>query len=83
MKKNIFPLKTGHEASDEYFKNLPVWHDVDMIKTFLWGLGIGVLVMFITCVAYAGQLTHQFKSAAFTGNGYSSYMLTIKGIKDA
>ena len=78
MRKNIFPLKTGHKPSDEYFKNLAVWHDVDMIKTFLWGLGIGVLVMFITCVAYAGQLTHQFKSPAFTGNGYSSHMLTIE-----
>ncbi len=65
MKKNLFPLKTGHEASDEYFKNLAVWHDVDMIKTFLWGLGIGVLVMFITCVAYAGQLTHKWKSPSF------------------
>ena len=78
MRKNIFPLKTGHEASDEYFKNLPIWHDVDMIKTFLWGLGIGVFVMFITCSASAASLTHKFKSPAFNGNGYSSHMLTIE-----
>ncbi len=78
MKKNLFPLKTGHEASDEYFKNLAVWHDVDMIKTFLWGLGIGVLVMFITCVAYAGQLTHKWKSPSFSGVGTSAHFLTIE-----
>jgi len=78
MNKNFLYQKTGHHASDEYFKNMPVWHDIDILKTFLFGLGIGVLVMFITCSAYAGQLTHQFKSPAFTGNGYSSHMLTIE-----
>ena len=60
MRKNIFPIKTGHKISDEYFNNLPVWHDIDILKTFLFGLGIGIFAMFITCVAYAGQLTHQF-----------------------
>ena len=78
MTKNFFYQKTGHGPSDEYFKNMAVWHDIDILKTFLFGLGIGVLVMFITCSAYAGQLTHQFKSPAFTGNGYSSHMLTIE-----
>ena len=78
MRKNIFPLKTGHKPSDEYFKNLPVWHDIDIIKTFLWGLGIGVLVMFITCVAYAGQLTHKWKSPSFSGVGTSAHFLTIE-----
>ena len=34
--------------------------------------------MFFTNVVFAGQLTHQFKSPSFIGNGYSSHMLTIE-----
>jgi len=78
MRKNIFPLKTGHKASDEYFKNLPTWCDVDIIKAFLWGLGIGVFVMFLTYSAYAGQLTHKWKSPSFSGVGVSAHFLTIE-----
>jgi transcription elongation GreA/GreB family factor len=28
--------------------------------------------------SYAGQMTHQFKSPAFSGQGYSSHVLTIE-----
>ena len=44
MKKNYFTPKTGHEASDEFFSNLAIWHDIDMIKSFVWGFAIGILV---------------------------------------
>ena len=33
---------------------------------------------FFSGFAWSGQLTHQFKSPSFTGNGYSSHMLTIE-----
>ena len=35
MSKNFIYWKSGHEASDEYFKNAPVWHDVDVLKFFV------------------------------------------------
>jgi hypothetical protein len=38
---------------------------------------LGILVLTISS-AYAGQMTHQFKSPAFNGNGYSAHVLTIE-----
>ena len=78
MSKNIFSFKTGHHASDEYFKHVPIWCDTDLLKTFLHGLSVGAFVMFIASMSYAGQLTHQFKSPAFSGQGYSAHVLTIE-----
>ena len=37
MIKNFFPIKTGHKASDDYFKNLAVWHDIDIVKSWMLG----------------------------------------------
>ena len=34
MSKNYFSIKTGHEASDKYFKFAPIWHDSDIIKAW-------------------------------------------------
>ena len=48
------------------------------MKKFLYGLVTGTFAMFFTNVVFAGQLTHQFKSPSFNGNGYSSHMLTIE-----
>ena len=48
------------------------------MRKFSYGLIVGVFAMFFTNVVFAGQLTHQFKSPSFTGNGYSSHMLTIE-----
>ena len=42
--KNFFPYKTGHKASDEYFKNQPIWHDGDMGRSCMLGFCIGVVV---------------------------------------
>ena len=78
MSKNFFPLKTGHHVSDEYFKQMPIWHDTDILKTFLFGLSVGVFMMFLISQAYAGDLTHQWKSPAFSGTGYSAHVLTIE-----
>ena len=39
--KNFFPLKTGHASSDEYFKNLAVWHDIDIVKSWALGFSTG------------------------------------------
>ena len=41
MSRNFYALKTGHKTSDEYFKNAPVWHDIDIIKSFLFGVLVG------------------------------------------
>jgi len=36
-----------------------------------------VLITLVATVVNAGELTHQFKSPAFSGNGYSTHVLTI------
>ncbi len=41
MRKNFLYFKTGHRTSDEYFKNLAIWHDVDILKFFVLGLCTG------------------------------------------
>ena len=47
--KNFFPYKTGHKASDEYFKNQHIWHDIDIAKAFIFGVFIG---SFFTATIY-------------------------------
>ena len=47
MRKNFFSLKTGHKASDEYFKNLAIWHDIDLLKALVIGIGAGVILGFL------------------------------------
>ena len=44
----------------------------------IFRLSIGAFVMFMASLSYAGQLTHQFKSPAFSGQGYSAHVLTIE-----
>ena len=44
MSKNFFSLKTGHKASDEYFKNLAVWHDIDIVKSWMLGFSTGSIL---------------------------------------
>lgn len=36
-----------------------------------------VVAMMLTSTAYSGELTHNFKSPAFSGIGYSTHVLTI------
>ena len=48
MNKNFFPLKTGHKASDEYFKNLAIWHNIDLVKAFFLGALISSIILFLT-----------------------------------
>jgi len=45
MSKNFFSLKTNHPASDEYFKNMAVWHDSDMLTSWVLGFLTGSIVM--------------------------------------
>ena len=80
MSKNFFSSKTGHHASDEYFKNQALWHDSDLLKYFLLGAFIGCVFGWLITVSssYAGDLTHQWKSPAFSGQGYSAHVLTIE-----
>jgi len=47
MIKNFFPLKTGHDPSDNYFKNLAVWHDIDLVKAFFIGALISPIILFL------------------------------------
>tara|TARA_B110000902_G_C14094448_1_gene508178 strand:+ start:722 stop:883 length:162 start_codon:yes stop_codon:yes gene_type:complete len=44
MIKNFFPIKTGHKASDDYFKNLAVWHDIDIVKSWMLGFSTGSIL---------------------------------------
>jgi hypothetical protein len=46
--------------------------EIRMTRTFLIAL-----LLIVGSQASAGELTHQFKSPAFSGNGYSSHVLTI------
>ena len=81
MSKNFFSLKTGHHVSDEFFKNQAVWHDSDILKSFLLGAFIGGLVIWFLMAmspSHAADLTHTWKSPAFSGNGYSQHVLTIE-----
>jgi curli production assembly/transport component CsgF len=81
MSKNFFSLKTGHHASDEFFKKQAIWHDSDLLKSFLLGAIIGFILpilLFLPSLAFAGDLTHQWKSPAFSGQGYSAHVLTIE-----
>ena len=81
MSKNFFSLKTGHHASDEFFKNQSLWHDNDLLKSFLLGIFIGGIVVWFFMFmspAHAADLTHTWKSPAFSGQGYSAHVLTIE-----
>jgi|TARA_Y100001963_G_C6680296_1_gene399515 curli production assembly/transport component CsgF len=81
MSKNFLNLKTGHHASDEYFKHMPIWNDSDILKTFLFGLGVGAFLFWVVTLVtsvYAADLTHTWKSPAFSGTGYSQHVLTIE-----
>jgi hypothetical protein len=82
MSKNFFSLKTGHHASDEFFKKQAIWHDSDLLKSFLLGRLLAVFIFafgyaFLT-PSYAADLTHTWKSPAFSGHGYSAHVLTIE-----
>ena len=48
MSKNYFLPKTGHEASDEYFKKTPIYCDSDMLRVgFTWfviGIVLGLFI---------------------------------------
>ena len=81
MSKNFYSLKTGHHASDEFFKKQAIWHDSDLLKSFLLGAFIGGLVIWFLMVmspSHAAELTHTWKSPAFSGTGYSQHVLTIE-----
>ena len=81
MSKNFFSPKTGHHASDEYFKNQALWHDSDLLKMWFVGVACGLvlsLVFSFVSSSYAGDLTHTWKSPAFSGQGYSAHVLTIE-----
>ncbi len=48
------------------------------MNKFISFFSIICVISFFSGFAWSGQLTHQFKSPSFTGNGYSSHMLTIE-----
>ena len=52
-------------------------------ERILKGLGMWVMLIFVGWLIFGGsaesaQLTHQWKSPAFSGNGYSAHALTIE-----
>ena len=48
------------------------------MKKFSYGLVIGVFAVSISNAAFAGQLTHKWKSPSFSGVGTSAHFLTIE-----
>jgi len=44
MSKNFYTPKTGHAASDAYFKNTPIWFDSDLLRSFCIGAVVGSLI---------------------------------------
>ena len=40
-------------------------------------ISTAVLISLVATTVYAGELTHNFKSPAFSGQGYSTHVLTI------
>lgn len=43
--RNFIGNKTGHHASDEYFKNhAALWFDTDMVIVFVGGFVLGLLL---------------------------------------
>ena len=53
MKKNFFSLKTGHGPSDEYFKNLAVWHDIDIVKSWVLGFVTGSILTGLLIILFS------------------------------
>ena len=51
MTKNFFSFKTGHKASDEYFKNLATWHDIDLVKAFMFGMVGGAIISILVVLS--------------------------------
>ena len=47
MSRNFYTHKTGHAASDAYFKKQAIWMDSDLLNAFLIGSGSGALVALI------------------------------------
>ena len=47
MSKNFFTLKTGHRTSDEYFKNMAIWHDSDLLRSGVIGFLLGSILMLV------------------------------------
>ena len=43
MSKNYSKFKTGHIASDAFFKTRPIWFDSDMVISFVAGSVGGIL----------------------------------------
>jgi len=52
MSKNFFSLKTGHKASDEYFKNLAIHHDIDLVKSYFLGVCTSSIILFLIWCLY-------------------------------
>lgn len=48
------------------------------LRTFLTGL----LLVNLSSLSYAGEITHNFSSPSFSGIGYSSHVLTLKQLED-
>lgn len=41
------------------------------------GINTAIIIIFLTTTAAAGELVHQFSSPSFSGNGWSTHVLTI------
>ena len=51
MSRNFYTHKTGHAASDAYFKKQAIWMDSDLLNAFLIGSGSGALVALIVILS--------------------------------
>ena len=44
MIKNFILPKTDDVALNEYFKKMPLWYDMDMLKMYIIGMLTGALI---------------------------------------
>ena len=47
MSRNYYTPKTGHAASDAYYKKQAIWMDSDLLQSFCLGMFVGAFLAVI------------------------------------
>ena len=51
MIKNFILPKTDDVALNEYFKKMPLWYDMDMLKMYIIGMLTGALITILVVLS--------------------------------
>ena len=76
-------IREGIDALEVLKKHFPyIYTKTDLTRVFISGIGAGIIVgiIFWSTFATASELRQNFKSPAFTGQGFSSHVLTIENL---